>query len=333
MIHTFAWNEVATTFLEVLSEERMAIEIVTQRLWGATEVITKACSILDTVSESDHAVGRIIVSGVGKAGLVARKVGATLSSTGTAAVFMHAVDALHGDLGFVHASDRGLLFSYSGETVEIIRLAIALRHIGCSFVVVTRSRESTLGQMATACIEMGEVREACYMGLVPSSSTTVMLAIGDALALAIAKAKGFCAEDFGRNHPAGSLGLRFRYVQDLMRTGDKVVCLHPTTPLAQVVRMVSQARTGAAILVNSDETLVGIFTDGDLRRALLQGGAVLEEAVERFASIPCYSIPADDSVAEAIKLLQNTKTEDLPVIDRETNKVAGMLCLKDIAVF
>lgn len=333
MTHMETRSTVAATFLAVLGEEQSALAMVTQRLCAAPEVITKACDILGSLTEPSEVRGRVIVSGVGKAGLVAKKVGATLSSTGTAAVFMHAVDALHGDLGFVHASDGGLLFSYSGETVETIRLAMALKHIGCPLVVVTRSRESTLGQMATACIEVGDIREACYMGLAPSSSTTVMLAIGDALALAIAKTKGFGAEDFGKNHPAGSLGLRFRCVQDLMRTGDKVVCVQPTTRLAQVLRQVSEAHTGAAILVHPDNTLAGIFTDGDLRRALLQGGAALEEAVEKFASIPCYSIAADESVAEALKLLQNSKAEDLPVIERTTRQVAGMLCLKDIAMF
>lgn len=326
-------HEVASTFLEVLNEEVTALEIVAQRLQNATEVVTEACDLLSLSDTCEHVAGRVIVSGVGKAGLVARKVSATLSSTGTAAAFMDAVDALHGDLGFVHTSDRALLFSYSGETVEIIRLARELQRIGCPLVVITRSQESTLGQMATVCIEIGEVREACYMGLAPSSSTTAMLAIGDALALAMAKAKGFGEEDFGRNHPAGSLGLRFRCVQELMRTGDKLVCVHSSTPLKQVIRAVSEAKTGAAILTHEDGTLCGIFTDGDLRRALLNGSAILEEAVAQFASIPCHCIPCDASIAEALKLFHKTHTEELPVTDRETGKVTGMLCLKDIAAF
>ena len=325
-------DNMIASFLDVLRHEQEALARVVGRFSNSGGVIVEACETL-LHDEERRGRNRIIVSGVGKAGIVAMKVASTLSSTGNAATFIHPVEALHGDLGFVSRHDCALLFSYSGESVEVIRLAGELRRIGCAVVVITSRRASTLGQMAAACIEIGEVREACYLGLAPSSSTTVMLAIGDALALAMAEAQGFGEADFGLNHPAGSLGQRFRYVQDFMRTGDKIVCVEPAAQLKHVIRMVSDAGTGSATLVDANGALVGIFTDGDLRRALLQGSTVLEGAVERFASIPCHFVLHDTSIADALKLFQDTQTEDLPVIDLETRRVLGTLCLKDITGF
>ena len=325
-------DDLTASFLNVLRHEQEALAQVVQRFSDRGAVIAAACETLLQDAEGPGR-NRIIVSGVGKAGIVATKVASTLSSTGNAANFIHPVEALHGDLGFVSAHDRALLFSYSGESVEVIRLAGELRRIGCAIVVITSRRASTLGRMAAACIETGEVREACYLGLAPSSSTTVMLAIGDALALAMAEAKGFGEADFGLNHPAGSLGQRFRYVQDFMRSGDKVVCVEPSAQLKRVIRLVSDARTGSATLIDRDGSLVGIFTDGDLRRALLQGSTVLQGAVERFASIPCHFVLRDTSIADALELFHNTQTEDLPVLDPHTRRALGTLCLKDIPAF
>lgn len=319
-------------FQDVLHQEQRALEVVARKLAGEPEAIERACAaLLSAVGRQGER--RLVVSGIGKAGLIARKVAATLSSTGTAAAFLHPVEALHGDLGFVKPEDCGLLLSYSGETVELVRLGQEMRRLGCPLVAITRSRESTLGKLVGACIETGVVPEACYLGLAPSSSTTVMLAIGDALALAVAKARGFRVEDFARNHPAGSLGLRFRFVQDLMRTGGRLVCVQAGTRVGEAVSAVSKAKTGAAVVIRENGTLLGIFTDGDLRRALLRGGFVLGQEVGLFSSIPCKSIHSDASVEEALKLFHNTRTEDLPVVDRISGKVVGMLCLKDIAVF
>ena len=325
-------ENLTASFLNVLRHEQEALAHVVRRFSDRASVIVEACETLLHAGERRDR-NRIIVSGVGKAGIVAMKVASTLSSTGSAANFIHPVEALHGDLGFVSEHDCALLFSYSGESVEVIRLAGELRRIGCAVVVITSRSASTLGRLAAVCVETGEVREACYLGLAPSSSTTVMLAIGDALALAMAEAQGFGEADFGLNHPAGSLGQRFRFVQDFMRTGDKVVSVEPMAQLKQVIRLVSDAGTGSATLVDADGSLVGIFTDGDLRRALLQGSTVLEGAVERFASIPCHFVLHNTSIADALKLFQNTLTEDLPVLDPDTRRVLGTLCLKDISAF
>ncbi|HXG11718.1 MAG TPA: KpsF/GutQ family sugar-phosphate isomerase [Gemmataceae bacterium] len=324
--------EMVRTFLEVLTQEKEALQAVAGRVGAAPEAIGAACELIWSAT-TRASRGRVIVSGIGKAGLIGRKIAATLSSTGTASAFVHPVEALHGDLGFVQDGDCGLLLSYSGETVELVRLARELTRIGCPLVVITRAAGSTLGKLATTCLELGEVPEACYMGLAPSSSTTAMLALGDALALAVAKAKGFTERDFGRNHPAGSLGQRYRCIVDLMRTGPRLVCVAADTRLKRVIQLVSQAKTGAAILVRPDRTLLGLFTDGDLRRAVLQGEMVLDEEIWKFASIPCHFIHSDGSVADALKLFHNNRIEDLPVVDRSTGEVIGMLCLKDIAAF
>ena len=324
--------ELVETFQRVLAHERATLDEVAARLGLETENIALACRTLLGTPES-RGQRRLVVSGLGKAGLIARKVAATFSSMGTAAVFIHPVEALHGDLGFVQPTDCGLLFSHSGETVEVVRLASELGRLGCPVVAITQSRTSTLGRRSTACLALGDVEEGCFLGLAPTSSTTVMLAVGDAVAQAVAKAKGFREEDFANNHPAGSLGLRFRAVRNVMRVAPRLVCVEPGTPIKAVVKVVSSAKTGAAVLVNPDGTLLGIFTDGDLRRACLRGGDVLDQPVERCATVPCQSIADTTSIADALKLLQNRHIEDLPVVDKASNVVLGLLCLKDISSF
>lgn len=321
-------ENIVASFLDVLREEKNALTEVYRKFEEENTVLVQACEILLNMPRSS----RVIVSGIGKAGIIAKKVGATMSSTGTAATFLHPVEGMHGDLGFVQKSDCGLLFSYSGETIELIRLGQELERIGCPILAITRSKNSTLGRLASACIEMGEMKEACYMDLAPSSSTTVMLALGDALALAIAKLKGFEKEDFGKNHPGGSLGLKFRKAHEMMRSRDKAVFLQAQTTLLTFVQEVSQAKAGAAVIIDEEGNLLGIFTDGDLRRALLKG-ASQEDKLLNFASIPCLSIKANDSVSEALKILKRTKTKDLPVVDSDGKKAVGILCLNDIHLF
>jgi arabinose-5-phosphate isomerase len=316
-------------FFAVLEQERDALVACFQGLRSQTAQIETVCGLLAAVSGD---VSRAFVSGIGKAGLIARKVAATLSSTGTPAAFIHPVEGLHGDIGSVRPNDVVVLFSYSGETSEVIRFANQLRDIGCDLIAITRSRATTLGSAVNVCIETGDVEEACYLGLAPTSSTTVMLAIGDALALAAARQNGFEEHDFARNHPAGSLGLKFRSVRSVMRSGERFVCVPPTLAVREVVERVTKAKTGAAIVATSDGRLSGIFTDGDLRRSLLKGNSALESPVSNFATSPCRSISADGTLAEAMNLFKQVRIEDLPVIELD-GKVVGLLCLKDVSVF
>jgi arabinose-5-phosphate isomerase len=315
-------------FFDVLEAEANALGVAGELLEQQRQSIGTACNILTATRRGQGR--RVIASGVGKAGLISRKVAATLSSTGTPAVFVHPVEALHGDLGAVCAGDCALLFSYSGETDELIKVAEALKRMRCEIVSITRSRESSLGKLSDVVLEMGDINEACELGLAPSCTTTAMLAIGDALALAVAKASGFTEREFATNHPAGMLGLKFRAVSEFMRQGSRFVCVHPEATVREVVRAVSQAKTGAAILTDAAGELVGIFTDGDLRRALLQGDKVLDEAVETFASVPCSFARRNSSVADAWRCMQDKRIEDLPVVSETGQQVVGQLCLKDI---
>ncbi len=322
-------DECCAWFSHVLQRECEAIAAVTERLSANERVIGQACSLLRACRGEAGGRKRVVVGGIGKAGLIGRKVAATLSSTGTPAVFVHPVEAMHGDLGGVCPGDCGLLLSYSGTTPEVVRLASELRRFGCPVIAITRSEGSELGTGADVVIELGEIAEACEHGLAPSSSTTAMLAIGDALALAVAKASGFSAKEFAVNHPAGMLGLRFRQVSEYMRTGSRLVCVAPEATVQEVVRVVSSAKTGAAILVDPAGGLEGIFTDGDLRRALLRGGSILDQPVREFASVPCSYVDANSSVAEAWKEMVDRRIEDLPVVAGDS-RVVGLLCLKDV---
>jgi arabinose-5-phosphate isomerase len=254
-----------------------------------------------------------------------------LSSLGMAANFIHPVEGLHGDLGFIKSDDVALLFSYSGETIELLRLAQHLRRINCEAVAVTSDAQNSLARLASASILTGRVEEACRFGLAPSSSTTLMLAIGDALALSIAAVNGFSEEEFARNHPAGTIGLKLFRVESFMRSGDRLVCVRPTDTVRHVLEKVCSAKTGAAVLINEDGTLAGIFTDGDLRRALIRNRDAVELVVSSFATCPCHSIASDYTLADAHGIFSTTRTEDLPVVDRMNRKVVGMLCLKDIS--
>lgn len=317
-------------FVDVLCSEADAVAAVAQRLGDQPDSLFGACRILLGCRNGQENGRRTVVSGVGKAGLIGRKVAATLSSTGTPAVFVHPVEALHGDLGAVCAGDCALLFSYSGETDELIKFAQALKRMNCDMISITRSCESSLGKLSDAVLETGEIREACQLGLAPSTTTTAMLAIGDALALAVAKVSGFTEREFATNHPAGMLGLKFRAVSEFMRQGSRLVCVHPENTVREVVRAVSQAKTGAAILTDNVGSLVGIFTDGDLRRALLRGEEVLNDPVEAVSSVPCSFVRADCSAADAWRIMQDKRIEDFPVVEAATGKVVGLLCLKDI---
>ncbi|QDV82904.1 Arabinose 5-phosphate isomerase KpsF [Stieleria magnilauensis] len=319
-------------FCRILSKEREALQLVETHLASHRDAIQNAGRILGQCRDDGDRHGRLVVSGVGKAGIIGRKVAATFSSTGISATFLHPVEALHGDLGFVRPCDTGLLFSYSGETIEVVRLAGEMRRTGCSLVSVTKSRDSSLGVLCDSSIEIGHVDEACSVGLAPSSSTTAMLAIGDALALGVAQSNGFSEQEFAKYHPAGSLGLRTRSVAAEMRTGVRMVCILPETPIREVLELVSQAKTGAAVLQDHTGKLYGIFTDGDLRRALLVGGSVLRQPVALFATAPCRAIRQTQSLSDAVRLFSQTGVDDLPVVSDE-GTVVGLLVLKDIAKF
>jgi arabinose-5-phosphate isomerase len=314
------------TFQSVLTQETRSLETASENVARQYSAITDTCELIRNCTRNNN--GRIIVSGIGKAGLIARKVAATLSSTGTPAVYLNAVDAMHGDLGIVRPGDVGLLFSYSGETTEIVRVAQELRHLSAKTICITKSLKSKLALESDVCIELGDLTEACPNGLAPSSSTTAMLAVGDAVALTVAEVSNFRPSDFARYHPAGSLGLQFKLVKDRMRIESSLVLVRPDEIVRHVIARVTKAKTAAAVLVRKDKSLIGIFTDGDLRRAILHTEKFLDEPIEKFASAPCKFVEATDSLAQALTIFRNNHIEELPVIHGAA--VVGLLCFKDI---
>ncbi len=274
--------------------------------------------------------GRIIVTGMGKPGLIARKIAATLASTGTPSLFLHPAEAVHGDLGMVTEKDVMIAISQSGETEELVRLISTLKKIGVPLIVLTSNPKSILAGNADVVLDLGVDREACPLNLAPSASTTASLAMGDALALSLLKKKGFRTEDFALLHPGGSLGKRLLKVKDLMRTGKANPIVGRRTPVRKVLFAITASRAGSCTVVNGRGKLVGIFTDGDLRRQLRRNGEnILNRPVDEVATHKPLTIQKEKLAAEALHLLQSKKIDELPVVD-EKGRAVGLLDVQDL---
>ena len=310
-------------FFDVFDREVESLANAREGLFQQSEAIEQICDAI-----RDAAQLPIVLSGIGKAGLIARKVAATFTSTGTPATFVHPSEALHGDLGLTSDKTVTLLFSFSGQSVEIVRLAKYLSARRAPVLAVTKSARNPLAQLADISIYTGDVVEACFLGLAPTSSTTVMLAIGDAISLSVAKLKGIRAEDFAHNHPGGSLGMRFRQVGEVMRTGRQLARVHPKVSISKAAHVVTEHQTAAAILIDEANNLIGIFTDGDLRRCVSEE-ALLSGPVSDVASCPCKFVHDTESLATAIEIMSENKIEELPVVERK-GAVVGLLCAKDL---
>jgi arabinose-5-phosphate isomerase len=276
--------------------------------------------------------GMVVVTGMGKAGLIGAKVSATLASTGTPSIALHPGEALHGDLGRLRRDDLLLALSNSGETAEIKALIPAARRIGARIVAVTERRESTLGRLADRVLELGPVGEACPLGLAPTTSTSAMLALGDALAMVVLEERGFGRDDYARFHPAGALGRRLARVSEFMRTGDELPVTSDRSTLSEVLSLASRTpgRPGAVILIDDGGRLSGIFTDGDLRRLLLSiEGKPRDEMIADHMGRTPKTVGPDQLVEEALHLINLHKVDQLPVIDREGRPV-GLLDVQDV---
>ena len=274
--------------------------------------------------------GRVVVCGIGKAGLVGRKIAATFASTGTPSLFLHPGEAYHGDLGCVARGDVVLILSNSGETDEINRLLPSLRQMGATRVAVTRSAESTLARACDVTLALGEIPEADPLGLAPSSSTTAMLALGDALAFCLHRRRGFTREQYAFFHPGGDLGRQFVRVKDVMRTGERSPVVREDAPIQEALLAITRARAGAVSVVDSAGRLAGFFTDGDLRRLLQAGGERrLAEPIGAAMTRRPTTMLADAFAAEAVALLRAKKIDELPVVEAD-GRPAGMLDVQDL---
>ena len=272
--------------------------------------------------------GRVILTGMGKSGIIARKVAATFTSTGTAAFFLHPAEAVHGDLGAVQGDDVVVALSHSGETGELLRLLETIRRIGARLIAMTGSPDSTLGRAADVVLDCGVGEEACPLNLAPTASTTAALAMGDALAMVLLVEKGFREEDFASLHPGGGIGKRLLRVESLMHTGVAVPSVRTTTPMHAVVAEISAKGLGMTCVVAEDGRLAGIITDGDLRRHMAMAGLLAQPASAVMTAGP-RTIGRSLLAVEALAMMEQRKITSLVVVDAEA-RVEGVLHLHDL---
>ncbi|MGB3426752.1 MAG: KpsF/GutQ family sugar-phosphate isomerase [Burkholderiaceae bacterium] len=274
--------------------------------------------------------GRVVVSGIGKSGHIARKIAATLASTGTPAMFVHAAEAAHGDLGMITRDDALIALSYSGEGDELLTMLPVTKREGTPLIAMTGNAGSSLARLADVHLDVRVDKEACPLNLAPTSSTTAMLALGDALAIACLDARGFGPDDFARSHPAGALGRRLlTYVSDVMRTGDRIPRVTVGTSLLDALREISRKQLGMAAVLDDGGRLQGIFTDGDLRRLLERGGDVRDVKLADVMTRHPLTIAPDVLATEAAQLMDQRKKNQLLVVDAG-GALVGALHMHDL---
>lgn len=308
---------------EIIQLEGHALANLSRRLDG------EFCRAVDTLFACQ---GSVIASGIGKAGLIAQKVAATLASTGTRSHYLHPGEAVHGDLGRIHHDDVMLIFSQSGETEEVVRLLPSLLDFGVGLIAVTARRASTLGQAANVTVELGPLQEACSLGLAPSTSTTAMLALGDALALVTSRMRDFRREDFARFHPAGSLGRQLSKVDDYMRplSDCRLALESQNVREVFVERSRTGRRTGAIMLTDARGTLAGLFTDSDLARLFENHrDAALDRPIREVMTSRPRTVPQGSMMVDAVAIMAERKISELPVIDA-AGRPRGLIDITDV---
>ena len=306
---------------EVLEIEARAVDGLRARLDDAFVAACRLC--LDTS-------GRIVVTGMGKSGHISGKIAATLASTGTPAFFMHPGEASHGDLGMITNQDVLLAVSNSGETEEIITILPLVKRMGAPLITMTGNPGSTLAEAADVHLDVSVAEEACPLNLAPTASTTATLAMGDALAVALLKLRGFTAEDFALSHPSGSLGKRLILrVTDVMRTGSDMPAVAPDVKLMDGLMEMTQKGLGMTAVIDDQDRIVGIFTDGDLRRALDAGVDVHKTTMNEVMHTKCTTVSADVLAAEAVHVMEENKITALLVID-DDRRLVGALNVHDL---
>lgn len=289
----------------------------------------------DAVAELSRCEGKVVVCGLGKSGLVCRKIAATLASTGTPALFLHAAEGLHGDLGLLARGDCMIAVSYSGTTVEVISLLAPARRFGVPVIALTGDPKSPLARGADISLDVSVAEEACPLGLAPTASTTATLALGDALAIALLERRGFSEEDFGALHPGGSLGRRLRRVDELMHTGDDIPVVSADAPMSEAMEVMSSRRAAAAraigvtAVVDADGVLLGVITDGDIRRAVETRGDLRKLAAGDLGSHGAKTVQAGALAERALALMEEHSITSLFIVD-ERGRPCGILHLHDL---
>jgi arabinose-5-phosphate isomerase len=323
-------------------EPALRVTVTADAIAMAREVLEiEAKAIIDLVARLDerftHAVqiilachGRIVVSGIGKSGHIARKIASTLASTGTPAFFVHPAEASHGDLGMVAREDAFIALSNSGESAELLAIIPVLKRQGAKLISMTGNEDSTLAREADVHLYAGAEKEACPLNLAPTASTTAALALGDALAVALMQARGFTRDQFARSHPGGALGRKLlTHVRDVMRTGEDAARIDADATAMQAVVEMSRGRMGMTAVVDKNGRVTGIFTDGDLRRALERGTDLHRTPVSAAMTKNPRTISADKLAAEAVEIMERNKVNQILVVDGD-RQLLGALNMHDL---
>jgi arabinose-5-phosphate isomerase len=306
---------------EVLKIERDAINSLIPRIDGNFKRVVELIY---------RTRGRVIVTGMGKPGFIAQKISATLSSLGTPSLYLHPAEALHGDMGRVTREDVIIALSNSGETEEMIKLLPVIRRIGAKLIAITGRTGSTLAKNSDFTLDATTKKEACSLNLAPTASTTAMLAMGDALAVALLDRRGFKQEDFALYHPGGILGKRLLLkVEDIMRKGGLSPLVRENTPVRDVLSAITKARAGSACVVDKNKRLVGIFTDGDLRRHVAKTPDIISRRVKDVMTKTPITIKRRHLAAEALSIMRSRKIDEIPVVD-EKGRPIGLVDVQDL---
>lgn len=308
--------------LAVINTEAQAVADLADKVMS--DAFIQACQLMLDCK------GRVVVTGMGKSGHIADKIAATLASTGTPSFFVHPGEASHGDLGMITPDDVLLALSNSGETSEIITILPIIKRLNVPLITLTGNPDSTLSKLATVNIDVSVSKEACPLGLAPTASTTAALAMGDALAIAMLEERGFTEEDFARSHPGGALGRRLLLlIDDLMHTGATIPRVRRETKLSEALVEMTEKGLGMAIVVDSNDKLIGVFTDGDLRRTIDHKIDVRDALIKDVMTKDCTTIKPGMLAAEALQVMDATKINALPVVD-DDNTLVGALNMHDL---
>ena len=313
---------------------RIAREVIGIEIQALSHLRDSISSAFDQVVECLlHCInqnGKIILTGIGKSGNISQKIAATLTSTGSPAVVLNSVDALHGDLGIIQDGDVLLLLSFSGESDELIQLVPALKRFNSTMIAMTKKSSSTIGRLCHHVLEIPVEQEACPFNLAPTASTTAMLAMGDALAICLLKGRGFTETDFARFHPSGAIGRRLLMrIRDIMRKDRRLAMAGPAISVRDALYLMTQAKAGCVCVTAEDETLIGIFTDGDLRRKILEGHGILEKCLGEVMTPHPICLNEHSLAVEALKIFDSMAIDDLVVVD-DAGRPVGLIDSQDL---
>ncbi len=314
-------HDFITPALRTIAMEAQAVELLKERI---DDTFIKTCELILDCK------GRVIVTGMGKSGHIANKIASTFASTGTPAFFVHPGEASHGDLGMMTKSDLVIAISNSGNTREVVTLLPLIKRLNIPLISMTGDEESILAKAAVVNLDVGVSEEACPLDLAPTTSTTVTLVVGDALAIALLEARGFTAEDFAFSHPGGSLGRKLLLrVSDIMHSGEELPRVLGTTPLSDALLEMTSKGFGITTVVNSDNELIGVFTDGDLRRAVDNKIDINDVATEAIMTRNCKTVNGEMLAAEALRIMEDLKITAV-IVEDDAKRPSGVLHLHDI---